>query len=105
MCYGGCKKSGCGVPFTTVRINDLEFADDAVIFAKTHVYQLRTRSQFTTRKSLERDEFAARMCGAADTCAKNEGPSISLAGPVGLGVFLRELDSDRRAVMDTELPW
>ena len=29
------EKSGCGVSFGTVRISDLHFADDAVIFAET----------------------------------------------------------------------
>ena len=29
------EKSGCGVSFGTVRIADLDFADDAVIFAET----------------------------------------------------------------------
>ena len=29
------EKSGCGVSFGSVRINDLDFADDAVIFVKT----------------------------------------------------------------------
>ena len=28
---------------------------------------------------------------------KDEGPSLSLAGPPGLAVFLRDLDTDRRA--------
>ena len=29
------EKSGCGLSFGTVRITDLDFADDAVIFAET----------------------------------------------------------------------
>ena len=29
------EKSGCGLSFGTVRISDLDFADDAVIFAET----------------------------------------------------------------------
>ena len=29
------EKSGCGVSFGTVRITDLDIADDAVIFAET----------------------------------------------------------------------
>ena len=29
------EKSGCGVSFGTVRITDLDFGDDAVIFAET----------------------------------------------------------------------
>ena len=36
---------------------------------------------------------------------KDEGPSLSLAGPPGLAVFLRDLDSDRRAKTETELVW
>ena len=36
---------------------------------------------------------------------KDEGPSFSLAGPPGLAVFLRDLDSDRRAKTETELLW
>ena len=34
---------------------------------------------------------------------KDEGPSLPLAGPPGLAVFLRDLDSDRRAKTETEL--
>ena len=36
---------------------------------------------------------------------KDEGPSLSLAGPPGLAVFLRDLDFDRRADTETELLW
>ena len=43
------------------------------------------------------------VCGAADTCAKDEGSSFSLAGPPGPAVFLRDLDSDRRATRVVEL--
>ena len=33
-------------------------------------------------------------CGAAILVRKDEDPSFSLAGPPGLAVFLRDLDSD-----------
>ena len=33
----------------------------------------------------------------------DEGPSFSPALPAGLAVFLREMDSDRRAKTETEL--
>ena len=36
---------------------------------------------------------------------KDEGPTFLLAGPTGLAVFLRDLDSDRRAKTETELLW
>ena len=35
----------------------------------------------------------------------DEGPSFTLAGPAGLAVFLRDLDYDRRAKIETELIW
>ena len=34
---------------------------------------------------------------------KAEGPSLSLAGPPGLAVFLRDMDTDRRAKTEAEL--
>ena len=56
--------------------------------------------------SLERDEFAGRGCVALPILVqKDEGPSLSLAGPPGLAVFLWDLYSDRRAKTDTELLW
>ena len=52
-------------------------------------YQPRTRSQLATSTSLDRDEFARRMCVALLIFVqKDEGPSLSLAGPPGLVVFL-----------------
>ena len=35
---------------------------------------------------------------------KDERPSVSIAGPPGLAVFLRNLDSDRQAETEIELP-
>ena len=53
------------------------------------VYQLRTRSQSTTWTSLEHDEFAGRRCVALSILVqKDEGPSLSLAGPACLAIFL-----------------
>ena len=43
--------------------------------------------------------------GAAITCAKDECPSVSLACPPGLAVFLRDLDIDRRAKTKFEPFW
>ena len=36
---------------------------------------------------------------------RDEGPSLSLAGPPGLVLFLLDLNSDRRAKTETELLW
>ena len=36
---------------------------------------------------------------------KDEGPSLSLAGPPGLALFLRDLDSDLPAETEAELFW
>ena len=112
------KNSGCGVSFATVRFTDLDFADDAVIFAETTAglagaldllskgadplglqvswirihssnSQLRSRSQSTTGTSLEHNEFAGRRCVALPIpVQRDEGPSLSLASPPGLAVFL-----------------
>ena len=55
---------------------------------------------------VERDEFAGRSCVALPIFVqKDEGPSLSLAVPPGLSVFLRDLDFDCRAKTETELLW
>ena len=52
---------------------------------------------------MERDEFAGRRCVALPILVqKDEGPSFSLAGRPGLAVFLRDLNSDRRAKSEAE---
>ena len=33
--WGGCQRSSCGASFGNVKISDLDFADDAAIFAET----------------------------------------------------------------------
>ena len=54
----------------------------------------------------ERDEFTGRRCVALPIIVqKDEGPSLSLAGPPGFAVFLRDLHSDRRAETEAELFW
>ena len=40
------EKSGCGVSFGSVRITDLDFADDAVILAETFDHSINTRMVF-----------------------------------------------------------
>ena len=35
----------------------------------------------------------------------DEGPSFTLAGPAGLALFLRVLDYERRAKIESELLW
>ena len=55
--------------------------------------------------SLERDEAGRRCVALPILVQKDEGSSLSLAGPPGLAVFLRDLDSDRRAKTETELLW
>ena len=51
--------------------------------------QLRTRSQSTAGASPERDEIVGRRCVAVPILVqKDEGSSLSLAGPPGLAVFL-----------------
>ena len=53
------------------------------------VYQLGTRSQWTTGSSLERDEFAGRRFVALPIFVqKDEGQSLSLADPPGLAIIL-----------------
>ena len=50
-------------------------------------------------------ELTERTCVALPILVqKDEGPRFSLAGPPGLAVFLRGLDSDRRVKTDSELP-
>ena len=50
---------------------------------------LSMKSQSTTGTSLERDEFAGGRCVALPILVqKDEVPSLSLAGPPGLAVFL-----------------
>ena len=44
-----------------------------------------------------------KVCGAADTCEKGEGPSLSIACPSGLAVFSRGMDSDQPTKMEAEL--
>ena len=52
------------------------------------------------------DEFAGQRCVALPILVqKDEGPSLSLACPPGLAVFLRDMDFDRRAKTETELLW
>ena len=64
----------------------------------------RTRSQYTTGTSLQRDESAGKKCVSLPILVQNyKVPILSLAGPPGLAVFLCELDSDRRAKTDDAL--
>ena len=58
------------------------------------------------RVRTKRDKFAGRGCVALPIrVQKDEGPSLSLAGPPDLVLFLRDLDTNRRAKTGTELLW
>ena len=52
--------------------------------------------------SLERDEFAERICVTLPTYVrKYEGSSFLRVGFFGLAILLRDLDLDRHAEMET----
>ena len=61
------EKSGCGVSFGTVRITDLDLADDAVIFAEA------TEVLAGALDSLERGSRAAWIASFLD---QNQGPGV-----------------------------
>ena len=79
---------------------------DSVIHSSTSC-ELEVNVPGASRTSLERDEFAGRMCVALPVLArKDEGQSVTLASSPGLVVLLLDLDSlDRRAKSETELLW
>ena len=61
------------------------------------------KQKFKAQTGLERDELAGRRCKQKTLAKQNRfGLVLRRAGPPGLAVLVRDLDSDRRGEVETE---